>query len=58
VGVRLTVHGGAANLILDNQTFGAVGGMTTLETPHLAAASHYYAITVHGGANNFRVAAL
>jgi hypothetical protein len=56
--VRLTVHGGAANLTLDHQTFGAVSGLTTMETPNLQATSDYYAVTVHGGANNFRVATL
>ncbi len=55
---RLTVHGGAANLTLDSQTLGAVGGPTTLETPHLQAKLDYYDITVHGGAHNFRVAGL
>ena len=58
VAVRLTVHGGAANLALDNQQLGAVGGMTTLETPDIKKAPYYYEINVHGGANNFRVATL
>lgn len=58
VAVRLTVQGGAANLTLDSQTFGAVSGPTTLETPNLPAKPNYYAITIHGGAHNFRVATL
>lgn len=56
VAVRLTVHGGAANLALDNQQLGAVGGMTTLETPNIKTAPYRYTINVHGGANNFQVA--
>lgn len=58
VAVRLTVHGGAANLALDSQKLGAVGGRTSLETPNSREAPSYYAIIVNGGANNFRVAAL
>jgi hypothetical protein len=56
--VRLTVHGGATNLGLDSQTFGAVGSMTTLETPNSREAPSYYTITVNGGAHNFKVATL
>lgn len=55
---QLTVHGGAANLTLDNQTLGAVGSMTSLETSTFRQTSDYYTITAHGGAHNFRVAAL
>jgi hypothetical protein len=58
VAVRLTVHSSAANLTLDNQRFGAVAGTATLETPNSQEASHCYVITVHGGANNFKVATL
>jgi hypothetical protein len=58
VAVRLTVHGGAANLGLDSQTFGAIGSTTTLETPNSREASSYYTITVNGGAHNFKVTAL
>jgi hypothetical protein len=58
VAVRLTVHGGAANLALDHQKFGAVSGMTTLETPNSQEASSQYVINVHGGAHNFKVATL
>lgn len=58
VPVRLTVHGSAANLALDNQKFGAVSDRSILETPNSQAASHYYAITINGGANNFKVDAL
>ena len=58
VPVRLTIHGGAANLALDSQKFAAVGGMTTLETPDAQKADSHYVVTVHGGANNLRVAAL
>lgn len=58
VAVRLTVHGGASNLALDQQALGAVGGMTSLESSHFKTASGCYTINVHGGANNFKVAAL
>jgi hypothetical protein len=58
VAVRLTIHGGAANLALDNQRFAAVGGMTSLETPDAQKVAFYYVVTVHGGANNLRVGAL
>ncbi|MCK6627565.1 MAG: hypothetical protein L6R45_20595 [Anaerolineae bacterium] len=58
VAAHLTVHGGAANLTLDSQTLGAVGSMTSLETSNFREASDYYAITIHGGAHNFRVATL
>jgi hypothetical protein len=58
IAVRLAVHGGAANLTLDSQTFGTLSGVTALETPNLQATSSYYVINVHGGANNFRVATL
>lgn len=58
VAVRLTVHGGAANLALDKQKFGAVGGMIALETPDIKTAAYYYAINIHGGANNFKIATL
>jgi hypothetical protein len=56
VAVRLELNGGAANLALDNQKFGALGGSTTLETPNRQAATAQYAITIHGGAHNFSVA--
>lgn len=55
VAVRLSIHGGVANLALDNQKFGAVGGMTTLETPNGQEATSYYAINIHGGAHNLKV---
>jgi hypothetical protein len=58
VPVCLTVHGGASNLALDRQALGAVGGMTTLESAHFKTTSGCYTINVHGGANNFKVAAL
>ncbi len=58
VAVRLTIHGGAANLILDSQKFSAIGGMTTLETPNSQEAPAHYAITINGGAHNFKVATL
>jgi hypothetical protein len=58
VAVRLTIHGGAVNLVLDQQKFGAVSGMTTLETPNSQEASSYYMINLHGGAHNFKVATL
>jgi hypothetical protein len=58
VAVRLTVHGGAANLALDHQKLGAVGSMTTLETPNSQKTSSQYIINVHGGAHNFKVATL
>lgn len=58
VAVRLTVHGGAANLALDQQALGAVGGMTSLETSNFKTAPAHYTINVHGGANNFKVATL
>jgi hypothetical protein len=58
VAVRLIVHGGATNLALDSQKFGAVGGRTTLETPNSQEATHHYVITIHGGAHNFKVATL
>jgi hypothetical protein len=58
VAVRLTVHGGAANLALDSQIFGAVGGMTTVETPNSQESPYRYAINIHGGANNLKVATL
>jgi hypothetical protein len=55
VPVRLTIRGGAANLMLDNQKFGAIGGTTSLETPHSQQAGSRYLITINGGANNFKV---
>lgn len=58
VPVRLTIHGGAARLVLDNQELGGVGGKITLETPNIHQASAYYTIQVSGGSNNFKVAAL
>lgn len=58
VAVRLTVHGGAANLALDQQALGAVGGVTSLVTSNFKTASCYYTLNVHSGANNFKVAAL
>ena len=58
VAVRLELNGGAANLALDHQKFGAIGGSTTLETPNRQAATVQYAITIHGGAHNFSVATL
>lgn len=58
VAVRLTIRGGAANLALDDQKFGAVGGTTTLETPNSQEAAGRYVITVNGGAHNFKVGTL
>jgi hypothetical protein len=58
VAVRLELHGGAANLALDNQKFGAIGGSTTLETPNRQEATTQYVITINGGAHNFSVATL
>jgi hypothetical protein len=58
VAVRLEIHGGAVNLALDHQKFGAIGGSMTLETPNKQEATAQYMIALHGGAHNFSVATL
>lgn len=58
VAARLSIHGGAANLTLDNQKYGAVGGMTVLETPNGREAAAHYVITINGGAQNVKIATL
>lgn len=49
------VGGGASQLTLDSQTFGAIGGPTRLETPSYQETEDRFDLTVESGANQASV---
>jgi hypothetical protein len=58
VPVRLQVRGGASNLAFDEQSFGAIGGRTQLQSEGFREAADRYEFTVGGGASHLTVATL
>ncbi|HJV03887.1 MAG TPA: adenylate/guanylate cyclase domain-containing protein [Actinomycetota bacterium] len=56
--IGLHVRRGAARLRLDDQTFRAIGGETTLRSPGFDAASARYELEVLGGANGLTIDAV
>ena len=56
VPVRLQVRGGASNLAFDEQSFGAIGGRTQLQSDGFREAADRYEITIGGGASHLTVA--
>jgi hypothetical protein len=58
VPVRLQVRGGASKLAFDEQSFGAIGGRTQLQSEGFREAADRYEITIGGGASQFTVATL
>jgi hypothetical protein len=55
VPVRLQIKGGASDLALDDQRFGAVGGETRLTSRHDPNAADRYEITIGGGASGLTI---
>ena len=55
VAARVRARGGASNLTLDDQHFGAIGGETRLERPDYSGATDRYEITITGGASNVAI---
>jgi hypothetical protein len=55
VPVRLQVRGGASKLAFDEQSFGAIGGRTQLQSDGFREAADRYEITVGGGASHLTV---
>jgi hypothetical protein len=58
VPIRLRVRGGASKLAFDEQSFGAIGGRTQLQSEGFREAGDRYEITIGGGASQFTVATL
>jgi hypothetical protein len=56
--VRLQVRGGASKLAFDEQSFGAIGGRTQLQSEGFREAADRYEITIGGGASHVTVATL
>jgi hypothetical protein len=56
VPVRLQVRGGASKLAFDEQSFGAIGGRTQLQSEGFREAADRYEISVGGGASHLTVA--
>jgi hypothetical protein len=54
--VRLQVRGGASKLAFDEQSFGAIGGRTQLQSEGFREAADRYEFTVGGGASHLTVA--
>lgn len=52
---RVQINGGATNLILDDHSFGAVGGITTWVHPDYKNATDRFDIKVGGGATNLTI---
>jgi hypothetical protein len=55
VPVRLQVRGGASKLAFDEQSFGAIGGRTQLQSEGFREAADRYEITIGGGASHLTV---
>jgi hypothetical protein len=55
VPVRLRIKGGASQLVLDDQRFGAVGGETRLNSHHDQNAPDRYEVTIGGGASRLTI---
>jgi DNA-binding MarR family transcriptional regulator len=58
VAVRVRVNGGASGLALDEQSLGAVGGETSLQSPDYEHAAHRYDIEVSGGVSGLTIESL
>jgi len=58
VPVRLQIRGGASKLAFDEQSFGAIGGRTQLQSEGFREAADRYEITIGGGASHVTVATL
>ena len=54
-GVSLRVSSGATNLVFDNQHFGAIGGETSLQSPHFTSTTGRFDICIAGGASNLTI---
>ena len=55
VPVRLQIRGGASKLVFDEQTLGAVGGRTQLQSDGFREVPDRYEITIGGGASKLTV---
>jgi hypothetical protein len=55
VPVRLQIKGGASQLVLDDQRFGAIGGETRLNSGGDSNAPDRYEITIGGGASKLTI---
>lgn len=55
VPVRLRIEGGASQLVLDDQRFGAVGGELRLTSRHDQSAPDRYEIAIGGGASRLTI---
>jgi hypothetical protein len=58
VPVRLQVRGGASKLAFDEQSFGAIGGRTQLQSEGFREAADRYEITIGGGASHLTVSTM
>jgi hypothetical protein len=58
VPVRLQIRGGASHLAFDEQSFGAIGGRTQLQSDGFREVGDRYEITVGGGASHLTVSRL
>lgn len=58
VPVRLQIRGGASKLGFDEQSFGAIGGRTQLQSEGFREAADRYEITIGGGASHVTVSTL
>jgi len=57
IAARVRVNGGASELVLDEQSHGAVGGETSLLSPNYEHAVHRYDIAVSGGVSGLTIEA-
>jgi hypothetical protein len=55
VPVRLQIRGGASKLAFDEQSLGAVGGRTQLQSEGFREVNDRYEVTIGGGASNLTV---
>jgi hypothetical protein len=58
VPVRLQVRGGASKLAFDEQSFGAIGGRTQLQSDGYRETADRYEITIGGGASHLTVSTI
>jgi hypothetical protein len=55
VPARVTIRGGASNLVLDDQRFGGIGGRTDIQTDGYGDAEARLHVAVHGGSSSLSI---
>jgi DNA-binding MarR family transcriptional regulator len=54
-GARVAIRGGAANLVLDDERYGAIGGRVDLHAPSGRDGDDRVEVTIRGGANSLSI---